>query len=87
MKQECLLLAVLAVSACATTPEEIASREYRRENARVEAMDRFEALKRACAQAGGTVQMNRVSSGRMAPTTTELLAATCGRQRPASVLR
>ena len=85
MKQACLLSALLLMSACATTPREIALREYQRGSARVEALEKFAALKIACEHAGGTVQVKRMSSGRMRPTTTELRAATCARH-PASVL-
>lgn len=85
MKQEFLFSAVLLVSACASIPEEIASREYRREAAQIEATERFEALKRACAKAGGTVRMKRMSSGRMAPTAIELQAATCAGRHPSAV--
>ena len=77
MKQECALLVVLITAACASAPDEMAAREYHRESYRIEAVEQFEQLKRACAKAGGVVQVRRSSSGRMPPTASAMRMATC----------
>lgn len=72
-------LVLVFIAACAVNPSaERADGEYRRDNGRVEAMEKFEELKRRCASAGGVIQVYRSSSGRFPPTTDELRLATCG---------
>jgi len=78
MKQECALLVVLITAACASAPDEKAAREYHRESYRIEAVEQLEQFKRACAKAGGVVQVRRQSSGRMPPTASSMRMATCG---------
>ncbi|MGH6913286.1 MAG: hypothetical protein ACREH3_06220 [Geminicoccales bacterium] len=52
-------------------------REYRQADARIEAVENFELLKRACAAIGGAVVLPRESGGRVPPTVAELRKASC----------
>lgn len=64
------------LAACAAQPADPA-REYRREDARVRAVEQFEARKHRCAARGGVMRIPRQSSGRFPPTVSELRTATC----------
>lgn len=84
MKAAALLATLL--TACASQPPdpaEIAARDYRRDNGRIEAIERFDERKRQCAARGGAMHVPRSTSGRLPPERQELRLASCG-ARPGS---
>lgn len=77
----CILLALSVIGGCGIQPrtaEEQADVDYRRADAQVTAVERFERLKRACK----TAVVIRSDRGRIGePTTDETRLATCSRRR------
>ncbi|HZD53759.1 MAG TPA: hypothetical protein VE175_11980 [Woeseiaceae bacterium] len=74
-------LAFALVAGCAAAPHDGESVQYARDDARIRAVERFEALEERCRASGGTVYMDR-SYARFPPTVSDLRSATCG-ARPA----
>lgn len=75
-------LLALVLSGCASgspTTEEGAAMEYRRQAARIEAIEEFEARKVECARSGGVLQIRRSSRSRQPPTVREMKMARCSR--------
>lgn len=70
------VLFITATAGCAMQPVDAESAEYEREDARLEAMDQFNALARACRAAGGTIYIDR-DAGSLPPTVTEIRSARC----------
>lgn len=81
MNMSCLVVLWPVVGCSLTAPNatEQDSKEYRREVSRIEAIEEFEKRKHACHTAGGALQIDRTSSGRMSPTLDELKMASCTR--------
>lgn len=79
MRTAVLVSAVLAACVSqAPDPAQVSAREYRRENARVEAIEEFIERQRECAARGGAMQVPRTTSGRLPPAVSELRLASCG---------
>lgn len=80
MKASAFLVLLTLGSGCASEvpgTTEQANLEYRRADTRIEAAEEFEQRKKACAQAGGTLQVRRLSGARQPPRVKEMKAATC----------
>lgn len=74
----CALL--LTVAACAGNPQEAstsADQQYRKADARIRAMEDFEQLRAACAQAGRPVAIKRYSASRLPASVKDADGATC----------
>jgi hypothetical protein len=74
------LLLILAGAGCVSSPpseEQLAAWEYTRDNRWVEAYEEFQQLKRECSARGGAVLLDRSTSPRMPPSTTEMRLAAC----------
>jgi hypothetical protein len=56
---------------------ERADSEYRRADTRIEAVEEFELHKHRCTEAGGVLQVRRMSGSRQPPRVREMKAATC----------
>jgi hypothetical protein len=81
------LLALPMLWGCASDGRgatERADIEYRRADTRIQAAEEFELHKEACTQAGGVLQVRRMSGSRQAPRVREMKAATCARAANAS---
>lgn len=76
-----IVIMVVLLTGCATSPAEREQTTYKRLDERARAVDRYEALVRTCRAAGGTVQMDR-SWGRFSPTASELQQARCTMRFP-----
>lgn len=87
MTKEAVIAVVLMTAGCTTGPPtgDVDAREYRRADARIEAAENFDRLKRACAAIGGAVLLPRHSGGRVPPTIAELQKASCS-TRPGTAL-
>lgn len=88
MKAMLMISMALLAAGCAADIQHDGVRtdhQYRRENGRIEAAERFQRLTRLCVLAGGVVYTSRRSSGRFPPTASEMNGATCG-DNPAQVL-
>lgn len=71
------VLAIVGTAGCAMAPPaDYESRQYKRIEARLTAIERFEALQQACRAAGGAVYMDR-SWGRFPPTPSDMRTARC----------
>jgi hypothetical protein len=51
--------------------------DYRRASSRIEATEEFELRKEMCAEAGGVLQVRRMSGSRQPPRVKEMRMATC----------
>jgi hypothetical protein len=74
------LLALLMLWGCASDgpgAKDRADIEYRRADSRIQATEEFERRKETCAQAGGVLQVQRMSASRQPPRIREMRAATC----------
>jgi hypothetical protein len=74
------LVSILMVAGCVSSPpppEQLAAWEYTRDNRWVEAYEEFQQLKQECSARGGAVLIDRSTSPRMPPSTTEMRLATC----------
>jgi hypothetical protein len=56
---------------------ERADSDYRHANSRIEATEEFELRKEMCAEAGGVLQVRRMSGSRQPPRVKEMRMATC----------
>ena len=56
---------------------ERADSDYRRASSRIEATEEFELRKEMCAEAGGVLQVRRMSGSRQPPRVKEMRMATC----------
>lgn len=56
---------------------ERADSDYRRATSRIEATEEFELRKEMCAEAGGVLQVRRMSGSRQPPRVKEMRMATC----------
>ena len=74
-----MLLLTLGSGCASEVPDTTgpADLKYRRADTRIEATEEFERRKEACAQAGGTLQVRRMSGARQPPRVKEMKAATC----------
>ena len=54
-----------------------ADSDYRRASSRIEATEEFELRKEMCAEAGGVLQVRRMSGSRQPPRVKEMRMATC----------
>lgn len=74
----CLSVLVVA-GACVSRPTEDEREDwrYRRDVARIEALEEFERMKEQCTRSRGVVVVNRQSSRRIRPTPDDLKLATC----------
>jgi hypothetical protein len=81
MNMSCLVVLWPVVGCALSAPNatEQASKEYRRDVSRIEAIEEFEERKRACHAAGGALQIDRTSSGRLSPALDEWKMASCTR--------
>ncbi|HWM28848.1 MAG TPA: hypothetical protein VNQ14_10340 [Woeseiaceae bacterium] len=82
MKAVPMIATTLLAAGCAAGMPDSAereSRQYLRENARIEAIEGLQQLTRSCRQVGGVVHMPRQSSGRFGPTAFEMRGASCDR--------
>ena len=73
------VLGITAFAGCASGPSSLndrAERQYRRADAKVEAIDSLELLEKACNARGGMVQMRR-THGRFPLTVADVESATC----------
>lgn len=80
MKASAFLVLLTLGGGCASDVPETtgpADLEYRRADTLIEATEEFERRKDACARAGGTLQVRRMSGARQAPRIKEMKAATC----------
>jgi hypothetical protein len=81
------LLALLVLWGCASGPPDAklrADAEYRRADARLGATEEFELRKDMCAQAGGVLQVRRMSASRQPPRVRDMQRATCSRATTAA---
>lgn len=75
-----LLMLLLLPWGCASEVPATREREdsdYRRANTRIEVTEEFERRKEMCAEAGGVLQVRRMSGSRQAPRVREMRMATC----------
>lgn len=83
MKKGTMFFTAVLVGGCAAGTDTRDNRsedmQYRNENERIEARERFEGFKRSCARSGGIVFMERHYGGRLAktPTPEEMKTASC----------
>ena len=81
MKALALLVLPMLWGCASGTPavKERADREYRRVDARLQAIEEFELRKEACVDAGGVLHVPRYSTSRQTPRVKEMRSATCAR--------
>jgi hypothetical protein len=75
-----VLLMLLVPWGCASEvpgTRERADVDYRRASTRLEATEEFELRKEMCAEAGGVLQVRRMSGSRQPPRVKEMRMATC----------
>jgi hypothetical protein len=73
-----IVLAIVVTAGCATVPPaDRESAEYERNDARLRAVERFEAFEQACRASGGTVYVVDRSWGMSSPTLSDMRAASC----------
>lgn len=77
-----LVLPMLLPMLCGCASEvpdtgERADSDYRRADSKVEATEEFELRKEMCAEAGGVLQVRRMSGSRQPPRVKEMRMATC----------
>ena len=83
MKNMAVILTTAIIAGCAGTVDTRDSgredAQYRAEDERIEALERYERFHRSCARAGGVVLVSRHNGGRLAPplTTGEMKNASC----------
>ena len=80
MKAIALLVLPMLWGCASDVPDgkERAKSDYRRANTRIEATEEFELRKEMCAEAGGVLQVRRMSGSRQPPRVKEMRMATCG---------
>jgi len=81
---EAPLLAMLVLTGCSTawvSPDNRVERQYRREDARLAAVERFESLTKACLGAGGVVYV-RGAQGRFSRRVSDMNTASCAPAPP-----
>lgn len=82
MKKVAVILTTAVIAGCAGTVDtrDREDAQYRMEDERVRALERYEKLQTACARNGGIVFVSRHSGGRLAPPLTagEMKGASCG---------
>ena len=81
MKNVAMILTTAVIAGCAGTADtrDREDAEYRMEDERVRALERYEKLHRACARHGGIVFVSRHNGGRLAAplTAAEMKSASC----------
>ena len=83
MKNVPMILATAVISGCAGTADmrdsDREDAQYRMEDERVKALERYERFQRNCSRNGGIVFVSRHSGGRLAPPLTagEMKGASC----------
>jgi hypothetical protein len=81
MKNVAVILTTAVVVGCAGTVDtrDREDAQYRLEDERVQALERYEKLHRSCTRAGGIVFVSRHNGGRVAPPLTigEMKSASC----------
>lgn len=83
MKNVAVILTTAVIAGCAgavdTRDSEREDAQYRVEDERIEAVERYQKFHRSCARAGGIVFVSRHNGGRLAPplTSGEMKGASC----------
>lgn len=83
MRNVAVIVTTVVVAGCAGAPDtrdsEREDAQFRAEDERIEALERYQKFHRNCARAGGIVFVSRQNGGRLAPplTTGEMKSASC----------